>query len=101
MPGIVAQEADLREHDGQEHGHGQLPPRKHIVTSRMMCRRGPGRRCRARVLVRGTCGLAYAYADGTPALLTAVRRKLSRRSEGRASGLVQPHKPHGQALFGG
>ena len=27
VPGVVAQEADLGEHDGQEYGHRQLPPR--------------------------------------------------------------------------
>ena len=27
VPGVVTQEPDLREHDGQERGHGQLPPR--------------------------------------------------------------------------
>jgi hypothetical protein len=27
VPGIVTQEADLGEHDGQVSGHGQLPPR--------------------------------------------------------------------------
>jgi hypothetical protein len=26
VPGVVAKEADLSEHDGQERGHRQLPP---------------------------------------------------------------------------